>query len=87
METLKAIQLRRSVRRYLPDINGRGQKPKLFALRDTEKSYRPLPKYPAVARDLAVLDGEYKIICVSPYDMFPQTKHVETLVMLERKNP
>ena len=38
-----------------------------------------------LARDLAGLDGKYKIICVSPYDMFPQTKHVETLVCLERK--
>ena len=31
---------------------------KLFALRDTEKPYRPLPKYPAVARDLAVVVRE-----------------------------
>ena len=31
---------------------------KLFALRDTEKAYRPLPKYPAVTRDLAVVVRE-----------------------------
>ena len=28
---------------------------------------------------------EYQPIFVQPYDMFPQTKHVETLVCLERK--
>lgn len=31
---------------------------KLFALRNTQKLYRPLPKYPAVARDLAVVVRE-----------------------------
>lgn len=29
--------------------------------------------------------GEYQIVSVQPYDMFPQTKHVETLVCLARK--
>ena len=29
--------------------------------------------------------GSYAISCVEPFDMFPQTKHVETLVCLERK--
>ncbi len=29
-------------------------------------------------------DGKYKILSVQPFDMFPQTKHVETLVMLSR---
>lgn len=38
-----------------------------------------------LARDLAALDGDYEILSVSPYDMFPQTKHVETLVLLKRK--
>ena len=38
-----------------------------------------------LARDLALLDDAYDIFCVSPYDMFPQTKHVETLVSLIRK--
>ncbi len=31
------------------------------------------------------LDGYYVIESVQPYDMFPQTKHVETLVCLARK--
>ncbi len=29
--------------------------------------------------------GAYEIVSVQPYDMFPQTKHVETLVVLKRK--
>ena len=29
--------------------------------------------------------GLYDVTLVQPYDMFPQTKHVETLVMLQRK--
>ena len=30
------------------------------------------------------LDGYYKVETIQPYDMFPQTKHVETLVTLKR---
>ena len=30
-------------------------------------------------------NGNYVIEKVQPYDMFPQTKHVETLVLLTRK--
>lgn len=30
-------------------------------------------------------NGEYRIESIQPYDMFPQTKHVETLVALQRK--
>lgn len=39
-----------------------------------------------LARDLKVLTatGAYKVDFVQPYDMFPQTKHVETLVVLTK---
>ena len=30
-------------------------------------------------------DGEYQISSVTPYDMFPQTKHVETIVCLIKR--
>ncbi len=33
------------------------------------------------------LEGYYEIKSVQPYDMFPQTKHVETLVCLSQKKP
>jgi 23S rRNA (uracil1939-C5)-methyltransferase len=38
-----------------------------------------------LARDLAKLMSEYKIEFVQPYDMFPQTANVETLVSLKHK--
>lgn len=37
------------------------------------------------ARDLALLDGEYKVAAVQPVDMFPHTHHVENVVLLERR--
>jgi 23S rRNA (uracil1939-C5)-methyltransferase len=37
------------------------------------------------ARDLALLDETYKIVKVQPVDMFPQTHHVENVVLLELK--
>lgn len=38
-----------------------------------------------LARDLAKLMTEYKIEFIQPYDMFPQTANVETLVSLKHK--
>lgn len=38
-----------------------------------------------LARDLRILSEGYDIKSVTPYDMFPNTKHVETLVCLEKK--
>ena len=38
-----------------------------------------------LARDLADLQSFYTIDSVQPYDMFPQTRHVETVVRLSRK--
>ena len=32
-------------------------------------------------------DSRYEITSVTPFDMFPQTKHVETLVVLSHKKP
>ena len=33
------------------------------------------------------LSGYYEVLKIQPYDMFPQTKHVETLVCLSHKKP
>ena len=38
------------------------------------------------ARDLQLLDAEYKAVKVQPVDMFPHTPHVENVVLLELKN-
>ena len=38
------------------------------------------------ARDLQLLDGDYKVVRVQPVGMFPQTHHVENVVLLERRN-
>jgi len=37
------------------------------------------------ARDLALMKEEYKVTKVQPVDMFPQTFHVENVVLLERR--
>ncbi len=37
------------------------------------------------ARDLALLDETYKVTKVQPVDMFPQTYHVENVVLLEKR--
>lgn len=38
------------------------------------------------ARDLALLDDVYKVTKVQPVDMFPQTHHVENVVLLEKRS-
>ena len=41
---------------------------------------------PAIqARDLQALDAHYKVVAVQPVDMFPQTHHVENVVLLKRR--
>ncbi len=37
------------------------------------------------ARDLSLLDSKYRVVRVQPVDMFPQTHHVENVVLLEKK--
>ena len=38
------------------------------------------------ARDLALMDANYKVTKTQAVDMFPQTHHVENVVLLERRN-
>ena len=38
-----------------------------------------------LARDVKLLLSQYDVESVTPYDMFPQTKHVESVVCLIRK--
>ena len=37
------------------------------------------------ARDLQLLDAQYKVTVVQPVDMFPHTHHVENVVLLEKR--
>ncbi|MGN1103241.1 MAG: 23S rRNA (uracil(1939)-C(5))-methyltransferase RlmD, partial [Candidatus Coproplasma sp.] len=39
------------------------------------------------AYDGTAQSGYYEIVSVTPFDMFPQTRHVETLVVLSHKTP
>ena len=43
--------------------------------------------FAALMRDLKTLCEVYNIDRVTPFDMFPQTRHVETLVVLSHKKP
>lgn len=38
------------------------------------------------ARDLSLLDVNYKVTAVQPVDMFPHTHHVENVVLLEKRD-
>lgn len=37
------------------------------------------------ARDLALMDVDYRVLAVQPVDMFPHTHHVENVVLMERR--
>jgi 23S rRNA (uracil1939-C5)-methyltransferase len=37
------------------------------------------------ARDLQLLDPQYKVMHIQPVDMFPHTQHVENVVLLQRR--
>ena len=37
------------------------------------------------ARDLSMMDADYRVVEVQPVDMFPHTPHVENVVLLERR--
>ena len=37
------------------------------------------------ARDITLLSEKYKVIAVQPVDMFPQTQHVENVVVMEKR--
>lgn len=37
------------------------------------------------ARDLQLLDPDYRVVAVQPVDMFPHTHHVENVVLLKRR--
>ena len=39
-----------------------------------------------LARDLKTLSQSYDVTAIQPYDMFPHTAEVETVVLLTRKN-
>lgn len=38
------------------------------------------------ARDLQLMDADYKVVKVQPVDMFPHTQHVENVVLLEKRD-
>lgn len=37
------------------------------------------------ARDIALLDSQYRVAAVQPVDMFPHTQHVEVVTLLEKR--
>ena len=69
-----------------PPRGGAGKKAMEEILRISPKRVVYVSCEPStLARDVKVLvEGGYKLELVKPYDMFPQTYHVETMVVLER---
>ena len=55
----------------------------IYMLTDFESSVSCNPA--TQARDLQLLDTDYKVMKVQPVDMFPHTQHVENVVLLERR--
>jgi 23S rRNA (uracil1939-C5)-methyltransferase len=39
-----------------------------------------------LARDLELLQDDYHIVSVQPFDLFPHTGHIECLARLERRS-
>ena len=39
----------------------------------------------SLARDLAALDRDYRVVALRLCDLFPHTEHVEALTLLERR--
>ena len=37
------------------------------------------------ARDVQLMDAAYKVLKVQPVDMFPQTHHVENVILMEKR--
>jgi len=42
---------------------------------------------PTLARDLDILASVFRVVSVDVFEMFPQTSHAETVVLLERTLP
>ena len=38
-----------------------------------------------LARDLKLLSGDYALTSVTPVDLFPQTSHIESVSVMERR--
>lgn len=68
-----------------PRVGAPGLLPKLLTTRPRALIYLSCDPQ-ALARDLrGVVAAGYEISLIQPYDMFPDTPHVETLVLLRRK--
>ncbi len=71
-----------------PPRNGADEKVLLSLINSSVSDIIYISCNPAtLARDLKVLNARYEIVSIRPYDMFPQTGALETLVCLSRKTP